>query len=86
MKIYRLLYSLYYDLNPDFFKDLQQYCIEETDGTITLDELIRIYSGTPEAAASIDELKALKNDNSIGCMIDYYELINIMLETTGGRA
>lgn len=44
-----------------------------------IESLIKKYSNKYPNGLNIDDLMELKNNNSIGCMLDYYELIEYML-------
>jgi hypothetical protein len=70
------LKDLYKDLNSDFLKDLEAYTQENY--SIGLFDLI---DKTPEDPELLEGIQALKEDNSISCMEDYYQLIDYMFET-----
>ena len=70
------LKNLYRDLNSDFLKDLEAYTQENY--SIGLFDLI---DKAPEDPELIEGIQDLKEDNSISCMEDYYQLIDYMFET-----
>jgi hypothetical protein len=70
------LKDLYRDLNSDFLKDLEAYAQENY--SIGLFDLI---DKTPEDPEMMEGIQELKEDNSISCMEDYYQLIDYMFET-----
>ena len=70
------LKDLYRDLNSDFLKDLEAYTQENY--SIGLFDLI---DKAPEDPELIEGIQDLKEDNSISCMEDYYQLIDYMFET-----
>ena len=70
------LKNLYKDLNSDFLKDLEAYTQENY--SIGLFDLI---DRTPEDSELLEGIQELKEDNSISCMEDYYQLIDYMFET-----
>lgn len=74
------LNDLYKDLNSDFLKDLEAYAQENY--SIGLFDLIEQYSAAEtDNQEIIESINELKEDNSIGCMEDYYQLIDYMFET-----
>ena len=87
-ELYTALHDLYFSLNEDlltalklFTEDLSDQLLES--GTIynhyTLESLIKKFSDKYYRDLNIDELKELKESNSIGCMNDYYDLIEYMI-------
>jgi len=70
------LKDLYRDLNSDFLKDLKAYTQENY--SIGLFDLI---DKTPEDSELLEGIQELKEDNSISCMEDYYQLIDYIFET-----
>lgn len=88
IELYNILHDLYFSLNGDFLDALQLYTADLSDelkeaGTIyhsyDIESLIKKYSDKYPNGLNIDDLIELKNNNSIGCMMDYYELIEYML-------
>ncbi len=83
-ELYTVLHDLYFSLNIDLLNDLERYTADILDKSYqagnynNLDELITNFSNN--SSIDIEELKELKNDNSIGCMTDYYELIDYMAD------
>lgn len=86
--LYDALHDLYYSLNIDLLDSLKVYTEDLSDqledaGTIyshyTLDSLIYKFSDKYYRDLDIEQLYELKNNNSIGCMNDYYELIEYMI-------
>ena len=81
-ELYTVLHDLYFSLNDDLLNDLERYTAAILDKPYqagnynNLEELITNFCS--HSNLDIDELKELKNDNSIGCMTDYYELIEYM--------
>ena len=73
------LKDLYWDLNSDFLKDLEAYTQENY--SIGLFDLI---NRTPEDSELMEGIQELKEDNSISCMEDYYQLIDYMFEVMEG--
>lgn len=83
-ELYTVLHDLYFSLNDDLLNDLERYTADILDKPYqagnynNLNELITNFCS--HSNLDIDDLKELKNDNSIGCMTDYYELIDYMAD------
>ena len=83
-ELYTVLHDLYFSLNDDLLNDLERYTADILDKPYqagnynNLNELITNFCS--HSNLDIDKLKELKNDNSIGCMTDYYELIDYMAD------
>jgi len=72
------LNDLYQDLNSDFLKDLEDYAQENY--SIELFDLIEQYAASNDSQDIIESINELRENNSIGCMEDYYQLIDYMFE------
>jgi hypothetical protein len=72
------LNDLYQDLNSDFLKDLEAYAQENY--SIGLFDLIEQYAASNDSQDIIESINELKENNSISCMEDYYQLIDYMFE------
>ena len=79
-----LLFNLYKALNKPLRDDLNKYCIELSG--LNLGHLIRIFAASNDTDLNnndfIEYIKDLATNDSIGCMVEYYELIDYMTETT----
>lgn len=76
------LNDLYQDLNSDFLNDLKEYTQENY--SIGLFDLIEQYATDNDSQDIIENINELKENNSIGCMEDYYQLIDYMFEYMEG--
>lgn len=76
------LNDLYQDLNSDFLKDLEDYTQENY--SIGLFDLIEQYAASNDSQDIIENINELRENNSIGCMEDYYQLIDYMFEYMEG--
>lgn len=75
------LIRLYKPLNHDFLKALQNYTKKQSGDNYNLIRLIEAYSKNKEATPDfLADLDRLDNDDSISCMQEYYELIDLMIE------
>ena len=79
-KLYKAIHDLYFSLNPYLFQDLKSYCLLMSDNLYTLEKLIQAFSVLEITENIFEYIEELKNNNSIGCMAEYYELINFMIE------
>lgn len=75
------LIEVFKPLNKPFLKDLQAYSKEISGENLIV--LIRDYAKNHENEPDfIEYLEDLKSNNSIGCMSDYYEIIDYLQEET----
>lgn len=88
-QLYNALHDLYFSLNDDTLTALKIYTEDLSDelnenGTIyhnyTLESLIRKFSDKYFNDLDIEQLQALKNNDSISCLNDYYDLIEYMIQ------
>ena len=88
-QLYKALHDLFYSLNGDTLKALELFTLDlsdelKEDGTIyndyTLDSLILKFSDKYFNDLDIDKLNDLKNNNSISCLDEYYDLIEYMIQ------
>lgn len=86
--LYKTLIELFHSLNSDLLESLEVFTLDlsnelKESGTIynnyTLDSLIDKFSFKYPNALNIESLQELKNCNSIGCMDEYYDLIEYMI-------
>ena len=86
--LYTALHDLSFSLNEDLLNALQVFTEDLSDqllesGTIynhyTLESLIHKFSDKYYRDLDIEQLYELKNNNSIECMNDYYDLIEYMI-------
>ena len=72
------LNDLFFTLNPDFLKSLKEHCIYKSSNT--LESVINKFAAKHENDKTVlDEIKELKEDNSISCRLDYYKIIDYMI-------
>ena len=88
MELKKALNDLFFSLNSDFLDALQVYTKDlsdelKADGTIyndyTLESLINKFSDKYFNGLSIKAIQELKNNDSISCQIEYYDLIEYMI-------
>ena len=87
-KTRKALNDLFYSLNDEFLDALKVYTIDLSDelhdsGVIyhdyTLDSLIEKFSDKYYHDLDLNQIQELKECNDIGCMNDYYDLIEYMI-------
>lgn len=85
---YNALHDLFYSLNDKFLDALKVFTLDLSDelhdsGVIyhdyTLDSLIEKFSDKYYHDLDLNQLQELKDCNDIGCMNDYYDLIEYMI-------
>lgn len=85
---YNALHDLFYSLNDEFLDSLKVFTLDLSDelndsGVIyndyTLDSLIEKFSDKYYHDLDLNQLQELKNNDSISCMNDYYDLIEYMI-------
>lgn len=77
-KLYNALIDLF-KVNPDFKESLEEY--SQNIASMSLNTLIKEYSGIVKenlVPILLIDIKDLKDNDSISCMPDYYELIELM--------
>lgn len=85
-----LLTDLYFSLNPALLDDLKNYTIRRAaelkeDGVVynsyTLEKLIDKYAFKyPADQELVEYVNELKDNNSISSMVEYYELIDYLMQ------
>ena len=88
--IKELLNDLYFSLNPALLDDLKNYTIRRAaelkeDGVIynsyTLEKLIDKYASKyPADQELVKYVYELKDNNSISAMVEYYDLIDYLMQ------
>ena len=87
--LYNKVHDLFYNLNEDFLKDLEQYTIDTSKDMIEAGDLFNEYTLETLIKKHCDKFSNdiplmnyvddLKENNSISCMEEFYELIDYML-------
>lgn len=76
---YKALHDLYFSLNEYTLAALKGHAEFMTDNNMTLEQIIKAFSEDPANTKFIEGYQELKENNSISCLEDYYEIIEYMV-------